>query len=245
MAFFLQELKTKAEKTHQNNESNPIVTGKKQEESTWDPLSCNESDSLRAQRDKESFERAAGPLNNLDEVRRLVATGVDVNAKARGGWTALMYAAEKGHTDTVKYLVEEAGANVHEIENAYGRAAIEMAVSNGHADTVEYLIGQAGATVGGRALGSAALNGYTVIVEYLIKQAGIDVDYKDNDGWTALMFAANSGRIDTVKYLVEQAGANVELKSIDEDGPETALMMANRSGHNDIVEFLANHGAKP
>eukprot|EP00600_Ochromonadales_sp_CCMP1393_P000993 CAMPEP_0174981774 /NCGR_PEP_ID=MMETSP0004_2-20121128/16089_1 /TAXON_ID=420556 /ORGANISM="Ochromonas sp., Strain CCMP1393" /LENGTH=119 /DNA_ID=CAMNT_0016233581 /DNA_START=1 /DNA_END=360 /DNA_ORIENTATION=+ len=55
--------------------------------------------------------------NDLNEVKRLVATGVNVNAGDLGGYTALILAAMWGHTATVKYLVEQAGANVEAKDN--------------------------------------------------------------------------------------------------------------------------------
>jgi ankyrin repeat protein len=46
---------------------------------------------------------------NPDTVHALLAAGADVNAKDRDGWTALMFAAVKGHTDIVRVL-RQAGA---------------------------------------------------------------------------------------------------------------------------------------
>jgi ankyrin repeat protein len=37
----------------------------------------------------------------------LIEKGADVNAAAKDGWTALMYAAYVGHADTTSFLIEK------------------------------------------------------------------------------------------------------------------------------------------
>ena len=49
--------------------------------------------------------------NNLILVKKLIERGADVNQVDEHGYTALMYASRKGHSQIVKYLVEDAGAN--------------------------------------------------------------------------------------------------------------------------------------
>ena len=46
---------------------------------------------------------------DLVKVKELIAAGADVNAKDDDGWTALMYAAEKGYTEIIEIL-KAAGA---------------------------------------------------------------------------------------------------------------------------------------
>jgi ankyrin repeat protein len=48
--------------------------------------------------------------NDIDEVKRLLEAGADVNAPDEDGDTALMWAVFKGHKDVVKVLYA-AGAN--------------------------------------------------------------------------------------------------------------------------------------
>jgi len=42
-------------------------------------------------------------------VKLLIDRGADVNARSRGGYTALKYAVDRGHKEIVK-LLKEAGA---------------------------------------------------------------------------------------------------------------------------------------
>ena len=46
-------------------------------------------------------------------VKSLFKAGADVNMPGAGGKTALIEAAASGHFDTVKYLVQDAKANVN------------------------------------------------------------------------------------------------------------------------------------
>ena len=69
--------------------------------------------------------------------------------------------------------------------------------------------------------------------------AGADVDARDDDGWTALMWAAQEGRADAVRLLIG-AGADVD---IDDDDGWTALMLAAGEGRADAVRLLIGAGA--
>ncbi len=74
----------------------------------------------------------------------------------------------------------------------------------------------------------------------LIEQ-GADINVKDDDGWTPLIYASRLGHLDLVKYLVEN-GADVSVK----DGIEgwTALIHASIKGDVDIVKYLVENGAE-
>jgi len=82
----------------------------------------------------------------------------------------------------------------------------------------------------------AAMEGHTDRVKALLEQ-GVDVNAKDNDGYTALFFAALKGHTDTVKALLEQ-GADVNAKK---DGLN-ALFIAAYEGHTDTVKALLEQG---
>ena len=66
-----------------------------------------------------------------------------------------------------------------------------------------------------------------------------DVNARDKDGWTALMFAAAGGAAESVKVLLD-AGADVNARN--EDGL-TALIAAALSGTAENVKVLLDAGA--
>ena len=69
---------------------------------------------------------------------------------------------------------------------------------------------------------------------------GADVDAKDGDGKTTLMYAAENGNIEVVKYLVEN-GADINARK-NKDG-KTTLMYAAENGYLNIVKLLVENGA--
>src|SRR4051794_37825497 len=54
---------------------------------------------------------AAAAWDRAEVTGLLLAAGADVNGRESGGWTALLWAAAKGHADTAELLVE-AGAEI-------------------------------------------------------------------------------------------------------------------------------------
>ena len=85
---------------------------------------------------------------------------------------------------------------------------------------------------------SAASKGHTNGAAMLIEH-GVDVNLKDNDGMTALMWAAREGHIDTVAMLIDK-GADVNAK--DNKG-FAALTWAAMFSRTDIEALLIDKGA--
>jgi outer membrane protein assembly factor BamB len=98
--------------------------------------------------------------------------GVDVNAKARYGATALFFAADKGHLETVKLLVAR-GAEINIEDTFYRFKPIDMALQNGHAEVGIFLL-ENGAKGGGFALISGVRSNNPVLVKAALKASDID-----------------------------------------------------------------------
>lgn len=75
-------------------------------------------------------------------------------------------------------------------------------------------------------------------LERLISE-GINIDFKDDLGFTALMTAADNGKLEAVKLLVKHK-ADINARNNDGDTP---LMRAANAGHFDVVRFLVEKGA--
>ncbi|KAL4162962.1 hypothetical protein KRP22_015239 [Phytophthora ramorum] len=86
-------------------------------------------------------------------------------------------------------------------------------------------------------LREAAKMGYIATVNELV-QNGTDINARDNDGLTPLIWAARCG-LDVVRCLVEQ-GADKEAKANNGD---TALIWAAWLGHQSVVRYLVEQGA--
>ncbi|MDR3340661.1 MAG: ankyrin repeat domain-containing protein [Candidatus Symbiothrix sp.] len=77
-----------------------------------------------------------------------------------------------------------------------------------------------------------------VLVTSLLEK-GADVNAKDKNNTTALMFASAKGNTEMVKLLLEK-GADLAAKDEDE---KTALAYASGEGHTEIVKTLLEKGA--
>jgi hypothetical protein len=86
----------------------------------------------------------------------------------------------------------------------------------------------------------SALSGDFSSVGNIIKNRKLDdINVKDNNGRTVLMYAAINGKDDIVKLLVEK-GAKVNLRANNGD---TASTLAYDLGEIDIYNYLKAHGA--
>jgi len=108
---------------------------------------------------------------DLEEVKRLLEKGADVNAKDKDGWTPFSRAANDGHKEVAELLIAK-GADMNTKDN-WGETPLYQAVENGHKEVVELSIAK-GADVnakcddGATLLHMAAIKGNKDIIELLI-----------------------------------------------------------------------------
>jgi ankyrin repeat protein len=176
---------------------------------------------------------------HLAVVKLLVAAGTRVEWQAGDRLGPLVDAALGGQLQVVKYLVEEAGADVG-CTNRDGVTPLIEAAGKGHMDIVSYLLGRPGIDIeamtakGTRALNLACYNGHLEVAKLLVA-AGARVDPPALHERAALSDAALGGHLQVVKYLVEECGADVGRAEFN---GKTPLVTALKKGHVDIVEFL-------
>jgi hypothetical protein len=145
----------------------------------------------------------AAVSGNIDEVRRMIEAGADVNARAEQGVTALMLAAYGGYTRVARLLIE-AGADLDLLANN-GCTALMWAALSGRSEVARVLI-DAGANVdvsqndGVTALMLAALEGHSEVIRLLI-EAGADPNATNKQGKTALMIAEAEGHSQVSELL--------------------------------------------
>ena len=93
--------------------------------------------------DGETLFMVASQEDDLDTLEIIYAARGNVNSIKRHDVTALMLAAQNGHTDAVKKLISY-GAEINAIKSEYasadgGYSALMFAVQNGHSETVQTL----------------------------------------------------------------------------------------------------------
>jgi ankyrin repeat protein len=194
---------------------------------------------------------------DLEAVRALIAKRANVNAPARDGATAVLWAAHHANLPMVRALVA-AGANVN-VPNHYGMTPLLEASRTGDTPMIAELL-KAGADIkesahpeGETPLMAASRTGKLDAVALLLK-AGVDPNAADTyQMQTALMRAAEEGHVDVVNALLAaKADPNAKAyvstlttrKNADHaTGGLTAVMFAVRNGHEDVVHALVKGGA--
>jgi len=113
----------------------------------------------------------------ISTVRKLLASGADVNSRSKSGYTPLRDAVCHGHTKTVEFLIAN-GAVVNARDYNHENTPLHLAAATGHAQIVRILLA-----------------------------AGADADAKNRHGETPLERAENSIRnLPYLVRLVEEKG---------------------------------------
>jgi ankyrin repeat protein len=179
--------------------------------------------------------------NNLAAVKKLLASGADVDVVDKAiDSTALAQATANNNLAIMRVLLH-AGADINR-RNRNGETALMYLSGQAGTDTVRDLI-KAGADLevkdddGETALMAAARQGNTGSLRALI-EAGAQIEEKDEKGQTALMLAAREGLADNVRALLE-AGAQINSK---DENDWTALRHAHEGNHQEVMKLLRERG---
>ena len=142
--------------------------------------------------------------DRVDEVKRLLARGMDPDSVNAQGDTMLCIAARNGNVQTVQALL---AAKAHpDRANRFGDTPLMLAALKGDMPTVRALQ-TAGAAVNKRGwtpLIYAATGGHDDVVTFLL-QHGAEIDAPSPNGTTALMMAIHEHHPDTARLLIESA----------------------------------------
>ncbi|KAK2753351.1 hypothetical protein FQN55_003480 [Onygenales sp. PD_40] len=157
-------------------------------------------------------------------------------------YTPLAIAAERGHYDVVKLLIEK-GANIECVERERNRTPLHMALSCNREDVVKLLI-EKGANIehvdisGYPPLAGAVGIGQEDVVKLLLEK-GVDVEPQTSSGSSPLHLAAAFGE-QTIARLLIAKGANPNIRAAN---GWTPLMDAARVAEEEIAQLLLEHGA--
>uniref|UniRef100_A0A8D8UUR8 Ankyrin repeat and KH domain-containing protein 1 n=1 Tax=Cacopsylla melanoneura TaxID=428564 RepID=A0A8D8UUR8_9HEMI len=170
----------------------------------------------------------------LDVADFLLKNGANIEL---GASTPLMEAAQEGHLELVRYLLD-AGAQVH-AKTQTGDTALTYACENGHTDVADLLLSY-GANLeheseGGRTpLMKACRAGHLCTVQFLIsKNADVNRQTSSNDH-TPLSLACAGGHLNVVQLLLaHNADPYHKLKD-----NSTMLIEAAKGGHTNVVQLL-------
>ena len=162
----------------------------------------------------------AAYYGDLALLKRLLAKGVEVDAKEVAGNTALKMACERGHLQIVEELLI-AGADVNATDKGSG-TPLMRAAAIGRADIVDRLI-KAHANVnatndkGNTALMAAALSGVATVVRSLIA-AEANVQAANLSAETASDWAKHKGHNSAIAVVIDEAVARRTASTTVDDG---------------------------
>ena len=175
----------------------------------------------------------------LDDVRNLLQEGANINAThTAAGYTALMQASENGHWEIVCELLKHDNLDVN-LRNKNGQTALALASGGLLHDhrKVHDEIAKCLYDFQNQQLINASKEGKLQDVRDLLKE-GADINAKDGDGGTALMWASSEGHLDIVLELLNHHRINAFLQN---HAGLTAVRIAIVKDHEEIVRCLEEH----
>ena len=178
-------------------------------------------------------------------VRELLSVpGIDVNLAQHFGSTPLYLAAQRGHATVVDLLLSARGINPN-LAALVGATPLCIAAENGHEAIVELLLKFPSIQVdacrddGVTPLLIATQKGNPGVVELLLR-ADARVNVAFADGTAPLHVAVNNGNFDVAEVLLRSPEIRVNQRT---ETLVTALAVACRHGHKELVRLLLENGA--
>lgn len=193
----------------------------------------------------------AAERGNLARMRRLLDQGAEADAVVPGDGSPLIAAARKGRLEAMRMLIT-AGADVNRGVRGDGNP-LTMAAKGGHLEAVRLLLSRGadidlGVPGDGNALIMAAGAGQIEVVRFLLDNGAALEKVVPGDE-NPLIHASEGGQADVVRLLIDR-GADVNAR-VWAEGPyagrgewRTALIMARRNGHEEVVRILRAAGVR-
>merc|ERR1719285_1286775 len=185
----------------------------------------------------------AAHYGRVQAVEKLLKHGAKLNEQDYEGKCALYWAAKFGHFYVVEMLMTQTGLKLG-LQDNDGNTAFDIAALGGQSEVADYIKANADSRTYTHTLQpitfeetktGLSFDDATVIDRYVTHLKN-DIDQKDGEGKTMLIWAAEYGRVSACdKLMKNEANPNVQ----DNEG-ETALYYAATLGKNDVVNYLLN-----
>jgi len=192
---------------------------------------------------------------NIEVVEEILRNKmVDINGCDHNGDTALIYAVDNDHLDILRRLLEVPDIKLDITGNYDGDTALHDACGNKRVSMIQLLCQDTKCSPGvvnkknirgETPLMMGVRSGYLDIVRSVLEHPGTELGIKNNEGRTALHYASNQNSLDSVsimKLLCQDSRCGPAVVNKKNRDGETALMIAVRCGHLDIVKELDKEG---
>ena len=164
--------------------------------------------------------------------------GADIYLKNNDGRNCLHIAAQHGHSNLCKILIDKHKFDVHMVDNK-GWSAFHLSARYGSYKLFRYFA-DIGADIylksydGTNCLHIAAFNGHLNLSKILINKYNFNVHITDNDGWSALHNSVRYGSYELFRYFAN-IGADIYIKN---NGGWNCLHIAAQHGHLNLCKIL-------
>lgn len=150
--------------------------------------------------------QAAAHSGNVEEVERLIAAGVPIDATyGKYQWTALHTASNKGQFEVVQTLVR-LNADINKLDNDDYNPTF-LAAFKGDERTLQFLIDHLGdihqKSKMGTSIIHAAVSGNQGPMIEILSKMGLDLNEMDSKGHTPLYLAAGKGSLTSLEMLIK------------------------------------------
>ena len=173
--------------------------------------------------------------DHIEVVKFLMNSGAKVNcADKPDEWTALHYAACKGHSEVAAALIEFGKANVQAV-SAYDRTPLHIAAEEGNIEVAKLLL-ENNANVNAEGMGKltafhlACMQGNFDMAMLLVNH-GADVNLKNEEKSSALHMACRGENIELVRFLLEQ---KIDVNALDSSN-RSSLCIAKDHGADEAA----------
>ena len=179
----------------------------------------------------------------LDNIKRLLELGADIQQLDYDGWSALHFAATYSNPEIIEYLLS-LGMTVNMTDKSGQTPLMCACLEGGRSDNIKRLL-ELGADIqqldydGLSALHFAATYSNPEIIKYLLS-LGMTVNMTDKSCQTLLMCAClEGGRLDNIKRLLE---LGADIQQLEFNAGWSALHFAATYSNPEIIEYLLSLG---
>ena len=181
-------------------------------------------------------------------IKVLLDSEADAMIEDENGWLPLHHACSKDHVDRARLLLERFPNSLDSRTSmtTNSMAPLLIAASYGSVNCVELLLphlaDDQGAADKRKALHYGAQNGSARMLE-LLKDRGFTTNSPNVNGWLPSHWASASGRTECARTLCKWYRAQLDSKSSPNDEKRTALHLAVKNNHCNVVTTLLKCGA--
>ena len=178
---------------------------------------------------------------NYELVKFFIEKGADIHVNTLYGLNCLHIAACSGHLNLCKIFIDEHGFQENTADNS-GRTPLHFSAQSGNFELFQFFLDRGAdiyvkANNGSNCLHFAADKGKLNICKFLLEEHNFDINYTNNEKFTALHLSARNGSFALFSYLLEK-GSEIYSKT---KNMHNVLHLSTFYGHFDISEFVLKH----